>query len=80
VAGRWRSCRAKAYSTATFVRPGDYLFIPAGVPHVAENRTATAAVLMGARADPHANESVALRPHLGARYLGTRAPAFQSSR
>jgi uncharacterized RmlC-like cupin family protein len=60
------------------VRPGDYLFIPAGIPHVAENRTDTAAVFMGARTDPAANESVVLLPDLDARYLEMRAPAFQS--
>ncbi len=47
--------------------PGDYLFIPAGVPHVAVNRTATPAVFVGARTDPNEQESVVLRPDLDAR-------------
>jgi uncharacterized RmlC-like cupin family protein len=46
------------------VRPGDYLFIPAGVPHVAVNRSAEEAAFLGARNDPAANESVVLMPEL----------------
>lgn len=46
------------------VRPGDYLFIPAGVPHVAVNRSAENAQFVGARNDPFANESVVLMPEL----------------
>ena len=48
------------------VRPGDYLFIPAGVPHVAVNRSAQEAHFIGARNDPAANESVVLLPELDA--------------
>ena len=48
------------------VRPGDYLFIPAGVPHVAVNRSAEEAHFLGARNDPAADESVALMPELDA--------------
>jgi uncharacterized RmlC-like cupin family protein len=44
--------------------PGDYLYIPAGVPHVAVNRTGTAALFVGARTDPHEQESVVMRPDL----------------
>jgi len=47
--------------------PGDYLYIPAGVPHVAVNRTTTPAVFVGARTDPNEQESVVLRPELDAR-------------
>jgi uncharacterized RmlC-like cupin family protein len=44
---------------------GDYLCIPAGVPHVAVNRSATTpAVFIGARTDPHEQESVVMRPEL----------------
>lgn len=46
------------------VVPGDYLFIPAGVPHVAVNRSAKNAEFLGARNDPAANESVVLMPEL----------------
>ena len=47
---------------------GDYLYIPAGVPHVAVNRSATMpAVFVGARTDPNEQESVVMRPELVAR-------------
>jgi uncharacterized RmlC-like cupin family protein len=44
--------------------PGDYLFIPAGVPHVAVNRSQTPAVFIGVRNEPTALESVHMRPEL----------------
>ncbi len=48
--------------------PGDYLFIPANVPHVAVNRNETApAVFVGVRNEPTAQESVVMRPELDAR-------------
>ena len=47
-------------------RPGDYLFIPAGVPHVAVNRGQTPAVFVGVRNEPTAQESVVLLPQLDA--------------
>jgi uncharacterized RmlC-like cupin family protein len=43
---------------------GDYLYIPPGVPHVAVNRSATPALFVGARTDPHEQESVVMRPEL----------------
>ena len=46
--------------------PGDYLYIPAGVAHVAVNRTATPAVFFAARTDPNEQESVVLQPELDA--------------
>ena len=46
------------------LRPGDYLFIPPGIPHVAANRSDTPAVFIGARTDPNANESVVMLPSL----------------
>jgi uncharacterized RmlC-like cupin family protein len=48
-------------------RAGDYLFIPANVPHVAVNRGAMAAVFVGARNEPTAQESLVMRPELDAR-------------
>lgn len=57
------------------VQPGDYLFIPAGVPHVAVNRSDVAAVFMGARTDPHANESVVMLPELDASFAASEAEA-----
>ncbi len=49
------------------VRAGDYFYIPAGVPHVAVNRSQTEPlVVLGARTDPNEQERVALRPELDA--------------
>lgn len=46
---------------------GDYLFIPAHVPHVAVNRSAhLPAVFIGVRNEPTAQESVVMRPELDA--------------
>ena len=45
-------------------RVGDYLYIPANVPHVAVNRGTTDAVFVGARNEATAQESVAMRPEL----------------
>lgn len=47
-------------------RPGDFLFIPANVPHVAVNRSGEPAIFVGARTDPTAQESVVMRPELDA--------------
>lgn len=48
-------------------RPGDYLFIPAGVPHVAVNLSSSEpAVFIGSRNEPTAQESVVMRPELDA--------------
>ena len=49
-------------------RPGDYLFIPPGVPHVAVNRSGTSpAVFVGGRNEPTAQESVVMHPELDRR-------------
>jgi uncharacterized RmlC-like cupin family protein len=45
-------------------RSGDYVYVPAGMPHVAVNRSATPAVFVGARTDPNEQESVVMRPDL----------------
>ena len=45
-------------------RPGDYLFIPAGVPHVAVNRGMSEAVFIGARSDASIHETAVMRPDL----------------
>lgn len=47
--------------------PGDYLFIPANVPHVAVNRGDKPAVFIGCRNEPTAQESVVMYPALDAR-------------
>ena len=48
-------------------RAGDYIYIPAGVPHVAVNRTETPAAFIAARTDANAQESVLMGPDLEAK-------------
>ena len=48
-------------------RPGDYMYIGPGVPHVAVNRTQTPAMAVIARTDPNEQESVVLCPELETR-------------
>lgn len=44
------------------MRPGDYLYIPANVLHVAVNRSTVPAVFVGSRNEATVNESVVLYP------------------
>jgi uncharacterized RmlC-like cupin family protein len=46
------------------VRPGDYIFIPANVLHVAVNRSVQPAVFIGSRNEATAQESIVLRPEM----------------
>ena len=47
------------------VRPGDYFYIPANMPHLPYNPSATEAVTaIIARTDPNEQESIVLLPHL----------------
>jgi len=48
-------------------RASEYLYFPAGVPHVAVNRGETPAIFVGARTDPNEQESVVMRPELDAK-------------
>lgn len=49
-------------------RAGDYLYIPAGVSHVAVNRSQIEPfVVVGGRTDPSEHESVRLQPELDAK-------------
>jgi uncharacterized RmlC-like cupin family protein len=48
------------------VGPGEYLYIPAGVPHLPYNPGSEEAVAILARSDPNEQESVVLRPELEA--------------
>ncbi len=60
----WYGDRLEHYEEC---RAGDYIYIPAGVPHVAANRSDTApALVVGARTDPNEQESVVLTPELEA--------------
>ena len=49
------------------VEPGDYLYIPANLPHVAVNRGIETAVFIGSRNEPTAQESLVLCPELDER-------------
>lgn len=49
------------------VRPGDYLFIPANLLHVAVNRGSEPAVFIGSRNEPTAQESLVLYPEMDGR-------------
>jgi uncharacterized RmlC-like cupin family protein len=52
-------------------RAGDYMYIPAGVSHVAVNSSMTEpAIVVGARTDPNEQESVVLQPELDAKVPG----------
>lgn len=49
------------------IRAGDYLYIPAGISHVAVNRGQTEPlIVVAARTDPNEQESVVLQPELDA--------------
>jgi uncharacterized RmlC-like cupin family protein len=45
-------------------REGDYVYIPAGVPHVPYNTSDKVAIAVLARTDPNEQESVVLTPEL----------------
>lgn len=49
------------------MRPGDYLYIPANVLHVAVNRASKPAAFLGARNEPTAQESVVMHPEMDAK-------------
>ncbi len=61
VAELWTGSRLEHSEVA---HPGDYLYIPAGVPHVAVNRGQAPAVFVGARTDPNEQESVVMHSEL----------------
>jgi len=45
-------------------RAGDFVYIPAGMPHLPFNTTSTEALAVLSRTDPHEQESVRLLPEL----------------
>lgn len=53
---------------------GDLFYIPAGVPHLPANLTASPASAIVARTDPNEQESVLLLPHLDARGVQATSP------
>lgn len=63
-AGMWFGDRLEEHVS---MGPGDYLYIPADVPHLPYNASATeACVAVIARTDPNEQESVVLMPELDA--------------
>lgn len=54
-------------SAHDIVRAGEYVYIPASVPHVAVNRGERSCVAIIARTDPNEQESVVLMPELETR-------------
>ena len=59
-------CTGRQLEHREIARPGDYLFIPANVPHVAVNLGKSPAVFVGVRNEPTAQESVVMTPELDA--------------
>jgi uncharacterized RmlC-like cupin family protein len=60
----WTGDKLERKDTA---HPGDFLFIPEKVPHVAVNRSSTTpAVFVGVRNEPTAQESVVMLPNFDA--------------
>lgn len=58
----WHGARLEHHSV---VKPGDFFYIPADVPHLPYNPSATETVVaVIARSDPHEQESVVLLPEL----------------
>ena len=60
-AGMWYGEQLEHHLT---VQAGDYLYIPAGVPHLPYNSGPDEAVAVLSRTDPNEQESVILRPYL----------------
>lgn len=54
----------KKLENCKICRPGDYLFIPANVLHVAVNRADEPAIFIGSRDEPTAQESMILYPEM----------------
>ncbi len=57
------------------VRAGEFLFIPAGVPHLPMNTADEPVTAVLARTDPNEQESVVLRPDLDERVPGQAVPS-----
>ena len=66
--GVWHGERLEHH---TIVRPGNYLYIPANVPHLPYNPSPTESVVaLIARTDPNEQESVVLLPELDGVHAG----------
>jgi uncharacterized RmlC-like cupin family protein len=68
ISGEAEVWHGEGLTERTSMRPGDFFFIPAGVPHVPVNPSSSeTAVAVLARTDPNEQESVLLRPDLDER-------------
>lgn len=73
VSGVWHGKRLEQHSV---VRPGDFFYIPANVPHLPYNPSRTEfCVAVIARTDPNEQESVVLLPELEAAVPSDRVEA-----
>jgi uncharacterized RmlC-like cupin family protein len=69
LSGNGRMWFGEALEQVVDVGPGDFLYIPAGIPHLPTNPSATEpCVAVLARTDPNEQESVVLRPDLDERF------------
>jgi uncharacterized RmlC-like cupin family protein len=59
-------CTGDQLEERAIAQAGDFLYVPAGVPHVAVNRGSAPALFVGARTDPNEQESVVMCPELDA--------------
>ena len=57
----WHGAKLEHHSV---VAPGDFFYIPAGVPHLPYNPSTEPATALIARTDPNEQESVVLLPEL----------------
>ena len=68
LADRWTPGSAPKLGECFTAGPGDFIYIPAGMPHLPVNRSATRPLtVVLARTDPNEQESVVLLPELDAR-------------
>lgn len=71
VSGMWYGAELENH---VLVQPGDFLYIPADMPHLPYNPSATEiCVAVIARTDPNEQESVVLLPHLDGKELSPQA-------
>lgn len=68
VSGMWHGEQLEHH---VIVKPGDFLYIPADMPHLPYNPSSTeSCIALIARTDPNEQESVVLLPHLDEMNLG----------
>ena len=68
LSGEAETWHGEGLSEHLVVREGEFLYIPAGVPHLPVNTSSKPVTVVLARTDPNEQESVALLPHLDERH------------